>query len=569
MGGRQGLQPIALLLLSCLLTVGGAPDAALDIGVSGELVVLAVDGPGPAHQEVYLHASDGASVLKLEGPTVAAMRGLHTGHQPLQVADLPTLVLPISFEGCDAPEGGQYGQPWYRQEDIESVLFERGEASDAWATVGGRLRACSYNRTSLTHATSKVAPLLRLPCNGTNSWGAAVSSLSCEYDDFMGWLEAAEGAAAAAGIDLRRYRHRVALLPPGVVCPFYGIASQGCTDRCMAWVQGADVMGSGSPGCLNGTGVHPILHELGHNLFLGHANTYSPDGSVDTYGDLSCVLGQCCGARCFNAPHAWQLGWTSPQQLDSGSLPVGQPHNVTFASQSRTAQAGLRIDAPRWAGNASDPLYLSLRLPEGGDSQLGWQFTTAVSVHSGASRGGKDAQLTFLLATVPAGASWAHNDSGLVISSARALPRAAGFASSGLGLKDVAAAAATKLSQAVQGNLAGDAGSTARPEAWQGLGSDAAASAASTAASAGASGGSFAGAPVEPSQRDARPFTEADVPGMMPEESFAGDCVECVDRRNPADLPTFNETDPVEAAKVPLQPSGLEEQFEDTSFKGV
>lgn len=35
---------------------------------------------------------------------------------PLQAADLPALVLPISFEGCDAPGGGQYGQPWYRPE---------------------------------------------------------------------------------------------------------------------------------------------------------------------------------------------------------------------------------------------------------------------------------------------------------------------------------------------------------------------------------------------------------------------------------------------------------------------
>lgn len=59
------------------------------------------------------------------------------------------------------------------------------------------------------------------------------------------------------------------------------------------------------------------------------------------------------------------------------------------------------------------PLFC--RLPEGGDSQLDSEYTFAVSVHSSASTGSRDAQLTFLLATLPAGASWADDASGLVL----------------------------------------------------------------------------------------------------------------------------------------------------------
>lgn len=55
------------------------------------------------------------------------------------------------------------------------------------------------------------------------------------------------------------------------------------------------------------------------------------------------------------------------------------------------------------------------RLPEGGDSQLDSQYNCAVSIHSSASTGSFDPQLTFLLATLPAGASWAHNESGLIV----------------------------------------------------------------------------------------------------------------------------------------------------------
>lgn len=55
-------------------------------------------------------------------------------------------------------------------QDVESVLFERGNASDAWATVGGRLRTCSFNKWELQPLPA--LPPLPLCCLPTCSAGA-------------------------------------------------------------------------------------------------------------------------------------------------------------------------------------------------------------------------------------------------------------------------------------------------------------------------------------------------------------------------------------------------------------
>ncbi|KAI7836985.1 hypothetical protein COHA_009167 [Chlorella ohadii] len=56
------------------------------------------------------------------------------------------------------------------------------------------------------------------------------------------------------------------------------------------------------------------------------------------------------------------------------------------------------------------------------------------------------------------------------------------------------------------------------------------------------------------------------------EQTFAGGIADRDDQEEalrPGHLRTFRDADPSEAARVPQQPSGLEEPFEDSSFKGV
>ncbi|GIL64116.1 hypothetical protein Vafri_18081 [Volvox africanus] len=62
----------------------------------------------------------------------------------------------------------------------------------------------------------------------------------------------------------------------------------------------------------------PYLHELAHNLCLGHAGVGTCEGC-----DWSCTMGLCCRTRCFDAPHSWPLGWALPL-ADGSALSVSE-----------------------------------------------------------------------------------------------------------------------------------------------------------------------------------------------------------------------------------------------------
>jgi hypothetical protein len=75
------------------------------------------------------------------------------------------------------------------------------------------------------------------------------------------------------------------------------------------------------------------MHELGHNLWLNHAGSYRPNkvtGQLEyiSYQDDSGAMGFCCTTRCYNAPHAFQLGWSVPLDvLHWGNFPAGARTN--------------------------------------------------------------------------------------------------------------------------------------------------------------------------------------------------------------------------------------------------
>lgn len=92
-----------------------------------------------------------------------------------------------------------------------------------------------------------------------------------------------------------------------------------------------------------GRRVHTLPHRccfplpappISHNLFLEHAST-----PTDVYGDATGALGNCCHDRCYNTPHAWQLGW-----ITVGGRAEGRRRRAGTGS---TAQHGRR-----WAAAA-------------------------------------------------------------------------------------------------------------------------------------------------------------------------------------------------------------------------
>lgn len=358
---------------------------------------------------------------------LAQQQGLPTVQLSADTASINTLVIPLSFEGCPAASGGgTYLPPWWTQQDVEGVMFEDGRPGDAWRTVGGRFRSCSHGRSSLTRANSLVMPILRLNCSGESSYGTPYGSTTCEYNDFMGWYEAGMDAAAAAGIDLSQFRYKLLVLPPHLPCGFIGVAHLGCYGSCGAWVQGETLMGASRAARNSGESAsHPALHEMGHNLFMHHGTAPDAFGAVQEYGDLSDAVGQCCTSRCYNLPHAFQLGWAAPQLLDGASLPAGKSRTVSFAAHSRSRFSGLLVNAT-WAQGAPS-LYVSYRLAERGDRSLLPDYIGKVSVHTWPGRQAQDADKTLLVKALPRGAALTHAASGLTIKVA-ALDRAAGIA---------------------------------------------------------------------------------------------------------------------------------------------
>lgn len=66
-------------------------------------------------------------------------------------------------------------------------------------------------------------------------------------------------------------------------------------------------------------------------------------------------MAYCCAYRCFNTPHAWQLGWISVQQVDGASLAPGQTVTATLASQvgREGGKEGALPESGAWRGTAT------------------------------------------------------------------------------------------------------------------------------------------------------------------------------------------------------------------------
>ncbi|KAL4459157.1 hypothetical protein ABPG75_014022 [Micractinium tetrahymenae] len=147
--------------------------------------------------------------------------------------------------------------------------------------------------------------------------------------------------------------------------------------------------------------------------FMHHGTAPDAAGAVQEYGDLSDAVGQCCTPRCYNLPHAFQLGWAAPQLLDGTSLLAGQSRAVTFAAHSCSRFSGLVVNAT-WAAGAP-ALYVSYRLAERGDRGLLPDFVGKVSVHTWPGRQPQDCEKTLLVKTLAKGASLAHAATGLTV----------------------------------------------------------------------------------------------------------------------------------------------------------
>ena len=124
--------------------------------------------------------------------------------------------------------------------------------------------------------------------------------------------------------------------------------------------------------------VQDYLHEIGHNLNLAHAGDLTQSGSGAEYGDMSCAMGFCCSIRCYNAPHAWELGWLDAIELDSATID-GSSSPIILNSMSTTKiNATIAIDTTTWGG--TDTYWIQYKTSHSYDQYMSSSWRNNVQI---------------------------------------------------------------------------------------------------------------------------------------------------------------------------------------------
>ena len=160
-------------------------------------------------------------------------------------------------------------------------------------SLEGLYETCSLGKTLFPESNNLILDGIDMPCSGTMKSGPPWDANKCGMTEVYGWQEYAENIAISRGIDTKNYQQRIMLLPSkGLNCPWGGLGSIGCRDKCFVWIN-----------MNKGTQLSTIAHETGHTLGLLHSNTPSAE-----YGDYSCIMG-ISGQACYNSVQSWKLKW--------------------------------------------------------------------------------------------------------------------------------------------------------------------------------------------------------------------------------------------------------------------
>jgi hypothetical protein len=180
--------------------------------------------------------------------------------------------------------------------------------------------------------------------------------------DVNAWTSQVRQAARDAGVDLSGYDHTIYAFPSQSSCGWSGVGDVGDSAGGWSWLNG-DI------------GVRVVSHELGHNLGLHHASSYSCTDSggapaaisstctVAEYGDPFDVMGG-YGSRHSHGWHLHRLGYLGASNVRT--ITSSGTYTVRSAIAPSSDVQLLRIPRRRAAdGTVLDYYYLDLRTAGG------------------------------------------------------------------------------------------------------------------------------------------------------------------------------------------------------------
>src|SRR5207248_1010905 len=284
------------------------------------------------------------TVPNVASGTPVVVRGRRVGHRVISGRVRARRGKAVHAAGFNGPQkvavllfnfAADTSQPW-TPDYVRQRIFTASDSSSAF------YREESYGDVYLTGK-------LRSDGDVFGWYTIAADPATCDVDT---WASQARAAAAAAGVDLTGYDHFIYAFPQQASCG--GWAGLGELPGTQSWVNGD-------------LSVRVVAHELGHNMGLHHASSYSCTSggapvaisgtcSASEYGDPFDVMGM--NARPANGWHLDQIGY-----LGAGNIRTVTSSGTYTLANTASRSAGvqlLRIPRAPLAGGGGNAEYYDL-----------------------------------------------------------------------------------------------------------------------------------------------------------------------------------------------------------------
>jgi hypothetical protein len=248
---------------------------------------------------------------------------------------------------------------------LQKRFFDKYASPDE-ITMQRHHQICSFNKLLFLPENNLIVDNINIPCTGTYNNAQYDTNGACGEAELYGWMIEALKQVTAQGIDLKKYKRQILIMPDRPKCPWAGLGSVGCPSICNVWENGYDF-----------NDLTVLFHELGHNIGLLHSNRNNSWNS-DEYGDCTDPMGSgwitnpLTNMICLNAPQQLKAGWSKLiENINFYKMPAGQFIKKSLPSMAITDTNMIRINIstlPAFGGNKwyrvtpeENAIYISYR----------------------------------------------------------------------------------------------------------------------------------------------------------------------------------------------------------------